>query len=240
MNAQEVMSEVWVTMHRREIERVAVECLIALEAMGVQLEVISDFGLIKDKLAAMNAKLGAANSHERLLLTSGNAFWVFVSRKQMPFAAYGVRVDDLGNDDAQSFLDRSIQVIFGVNVTECHASIFSGHKWGRAAYFGGFVSSSAKGLGRTGGRIIQLMTAYGHHCAFQDLGAEVNYCFLRGSEGSRVLKYGFLEADPFVWSTDRPMYPDGNPEWIMRLPKDRMPALMASMSGLISHRLAKN
>lgn len=222
-------------MHRRDLDRIAVECLIALEAVGVSVEIVSDFEGVPDVLAKFDAVLGPANNPERLLMTAGNSFWVFAHRAGEPIAAFGVRVDDLGDEDAQAFLPKSIQVIFGVKVTGQLSDIYVGKRWGRAAYFGSFVSRTARGLSRDGRRIIQLLTAYVHHCAFRDLSADVNYCFLRGVDGSRGLSYGFMNADPFVWTTDRPMYKDGNPEWVMQLPRSRMPALMTSMSILMRH-----
>ena len=45
--------------------------------------------------------------------------------------------------------------------------------------------------------------------------------------------YGFLDTDPFVWETDKMMYKDGNPGWIAHLRKERLPALFASISGLL-------
>ena len=180
-------------MHRRDIERTAVECLMALEAVGVELEIVSDFDRVREVLNSLEAALGPANSPEKLILTAGNSFWVFAYRDGAPMAAFGVRADDLGEDDAQTFLPRSIQVIFGVKTTGCLSDIFVNKRWGRAAYFGGFVSKSARGLSKEGRRIIQLMTAYVHHCAFRDLGSDVNYCFLRGVDGARGLSFVFCE-----------------------------------------------
>lgn len=229
-------------MHRREMERLAVECVQNLEALGVNIEILTDFDRVPEILDALAADIGPANNPEKLLMTSANAFWVVAYRGGEPMAAFGVRADDLGMFDAQSFLPRSIEVIFDVKVEDCMSEVFAGRKWIRAAYFGGLISRLGRGggLGKDSVRIIQLMTAYAHHCAFRDLGSQVNYCFLRGGEGTRGLRYGFLDADPFVWQTDRPMYSDGNPEWVMQLPVDRASSLMASMSVLMQHRLAEN
>jgi len=217
-----------------------VECEIALEAEGVTIEIVHDYERLSEMLAELDTAPGPAIDPQRLLLTRGNSFWVFAYRDGAPLAAFGVRVDDLGDEDAQGFLPRSAQVIFDVKITGRTSDIFSERRWGRAAYFGGFVAKSARGLSKSGRRVIQLMTAYVHHRAFVDLDSDINYCFLRGEDGPRGLLYGFLHADPFVWTTDRPMYSDGNPEWVMQLPRHRMPALMTSMSLLMRDRLAEN
>jgi len=213
---------------------------MALEAMGVVIEIVSDFERVPSFLAELDADYGSAHNPEKLLMTSTNSFWAFARRDDEPIAAFGVRVDNLGDESAGAFIPRSIKVIFGVNVIDSVSDIYEGAKWGKAAYFGGFVSRTARGLSQEGRRIIQLMTAYVHHCVFRDLDADVNYCFLRGGDGSRGLAYGFLHADPFVWMTDRPMYPDGNPEWVMQLSRERMPALMTAMSILMRHRFAED
>lgn len=227
-------------MHRREMERTAVECLHALEALGVRVEIVSDFAKVPVVLEKLDATLGPANNPSKLILTSANAFWVLAYRDDSPIAAFGVRADDLGDDDAQTFLPKSIEVVFDVKVTRALSRIYQGQKWGRAAYFGGFVSKTAKGLSREGGRIVQLLTAYVHHCSMRDLEADVNYCFLRGADGFKGLSYGFLNADPFVWATDRPMYVDGNPQWVMHLTRDRLPALMTSMSMVLRSGFTEN
>lgn len=227
-------------MHRREMERTAVECLIALESLGFEIEIVSDFSRVANVLSSLESEIGAAHDHRRLLLTPGNAFWVFAHRCGRPVAAFGVRMDDLGGENAELFLQRSIEVVFDVSVTKRRSDIFARATWGRAAYFGGFVSKAARGLSKEGRYMIQLLTAYVHHCAFRDLGSDVNYCFLRGADCSRGVPYGFLQADPFVWETNRPMYSDGNPEWVMQLSRERMPSLMTAMAELLRQRFAEN
>lgn len=227
-------------MHRRDVDRIAVECLQALERMGVTVEIISDYARLPEILEQLEGGVGLANDPQRLLLTSGNSFWVAAYEKGVPIAAFGVRVDDLGDDDAQVFLPKSIEVIFGVKITGALSDIYSGQRWRRAAYFGGLVSRNARGLSSRGGKMLRLLTAYVHHCSFTDLGADVNYCFLRKQEGGRGLSYGFLEPGPFVWTTERPMYKDGNPEWVMKLSVQDLPKLMTAMSVLMRDGIAED
>ena len=118
-------------MHRRDMERVAVECVIALERCGVTIEVVNDIERVRSFIFDLDGRVGAAIDPEQLLLTSGNSFWALAMRHGRPLAAIGVRVDDLGEDDAQAFLAQSVQVIFGVKVTSRHSDIFSGKKCSR-------------------------------------------------------------------------------------------------------------
>ena len=227
-------------MHRRDMEKVAVKCLLELEAMGVRVDVISDPSKVANAISSLKSSTGAAYDDKRLLLTQTNTFWIVASREDQPVLAFGVRVDDLGQEDAQSFLSRSIEVIFGVKVSGVSHSIFQGKKWGRAAYFGGFQSTLAKGLSRDGSKVMQLLAGYAHHCAFVDLRSDVNYSFHRMSHGGRGLPYGFNHVDPFVWRTDRPMYPDGDPGWVMQLRSEDLPSVLAHCERLFSHRLTKD
>jgi hypothetical protein len=227
-------------MHRREMEKIAVQCLLELEAMDFCVEVVSDVCEAQKRLAAYKGGEGSALDANNLLLTGANVFWVFASRSGETILSSGVRVDDLGLEDAQSFLRRSIQVIFGVKVIGVRHCVFGGRRWGRAAYFGGLVSHTAKGLSREGRRAMELLAAYTQHCAFVDLGADVSYSFHRGADRHRGITYGFLRADPFLWETDKPMYADGNPEWVMQLSKEDLPSVLAHASRLFKYSLAKD
>lgn len=220
-------------MHRRKQEMIAVRCLLELEAMGVRVDIVSDVRRARDLISPLRDGPGLAHDASRLLLSGANVFWALAYLDEKLILAAGVRVDDLGSDSVQEFLARSIEVIFGVNVTGVSHDVFEGRKWGRAAYFGGFTAETARGLGRSGARLIQLLAAYVHHCSFLDLGADINYSFHRGSDSQRGIPYGFLGADPFIWSTDRPMYEDGNPVWVMQLPREKLPSVLVHASNLL-------
>ncbi|MEP4124247.1 MAG: hypothetical protein ABJL98_06010, partial [Lentilitoribacter sp.] len=105
-------------MQHDEIELVANRCRLELQAMGTDLKVIESlpemvrhFGMLDNKVP------GPAADQSKLLLTQTNCFSVFCFEEGEPIAGFAVRIDDLGNEDAQSFLPRSIETIFGVKVT---------------------------------------------------------------------------------------------------------------------------
>lgn len=221
-------------MRHDELEMIAVGCRAELREMGVELVVsqrFDDVGEVFRILDTQNRKgLGKAGDPDHLLLTQGNAFWLIAMRGETPILGFAVRVDDLRGESADSFLARSIRVIFGASVKRAAFDLFAGRQWGRAAYFGDLKANTAQGLGPEGAKIIRLAFAYAHFRAFRDFDADVNYCFMRDSDRSKAFYYGFLEADPFDWETDENLYPDGNPEWIMQIPKERLPSLMAHVA----------
>lgn len=227
-------------MDRREIEKLAVQCLLDLEAGGVDVEVATDLRRISDVLSERDTGAGAALDERALLLTQKNVLWFFARREQKLLCAFGVRVDDLGGEDVQSFLTRATEVVFNVNVVGETSRIFEGRRWGRAAYFGGFTASTQRGLGGDTSWVFQLLSAYAHHCAFVDLQSDVNYSFHRAADVNRAIYYGFNRVDPFVWKTDRNMYEDGNPAWVNQRHKEDMPALLAQARQMFRFRLTKN
>lgn len=231
-------------MHRRDQEKIAVQCVLELERMGLSVEVIQDFERIPELMERLGRPLGVANDPRTALMTQTNSFWIVGSRKQEvsgqyePLIGCGVRVDDLGDEDVEAFISRSLQVLFGVRVTGVSADIFAGTKWGRAAYVGALTSSLTIGLGRSARKSVQLLMAYAHFRAMTDLNADVNYCFLRDKDASKGVTYGFLSADSFVWKTDRDIFNDGNPGWLMSTSNVQMPSLMLAASKLFSDRLS--
>lgn len=227
-------------MNRREQEKIAVRCLLELEAIGISVEILDDLDQVSTSLEPLRSGPGLALDAENLLLTQANSFWVLARRDSELFAAFGVRVDDLGTEDAQRFLARSIKAVFGVTVTGSSHPIYSDARWKRAAYFGGFVAANRNGLRRDTVRIFKLLAGYAHHCAFVDLKSDVNYSFHRGVDELRGASYGFLRRGPFVWSTEVPIYPDGNPEWVMQLHREDLPALLADASKLLRQRLTED
>lgn len=227
-------------MQRRHVEFIANRCLFELEAMGITVEIEQDFDAIEELHGELGRSIGKAHDHSRLLLTHSNSMWLFARRDGEIVVACGCRVDDLGGQDAASFLRRSVEVIFGVKVTHTKHQVFDGRDWGRAAYIGGLWSSLSFGLSSEGQKIIRLIMAYFQYRAMADFNADVNYCFLRGSDVRKAVSYGFLDSDPFVWETDQSLFEDGNPEWIMHLGADRQASLMASIANLLSPGLTTN
>jgi len=227
-------------MHRRDQEKIAVRCLLELEAMGIQVEVVDDVDCVRDAISPLRNGPGLGLDADRLLLTPANTFWVLARSSGKLIVAFGVRVDDLGGQSAQRFLERSIKVIFDVEVTASDHQIFRDKYWGRAAYFGGFVGDTAKGISRHSETVFRLLAGYAHHCAFIDFKSDVNYSFHRGLHEFRGAHYGFLRRDPFVWTTDEPMYPDGNPDWVMQLLRDDLPSLLNHASRSFQYSLTKN
>jgi len=225
-------------MRRDEVEMIAVKCRLELEALGVELRLVQDHAEIIKLIDQLDKRIGPASDPNRLLLTQSNSFCVFVFNGDSPVLGFAVRLDDLGAEDAQSFLPRSIETIFGVRVTEARHEVFAGKRWGRSAYFGDLKSSTSRGLSADGRKIIRLSTAYAHYRAFNDFNADTNYCFLRGSDVRNGVPYGFLKATPFVWETDRRIYSDGNPEWVMQLSQSDLPSMLASVSALLPKRVA--
>ena len=227
-------------MHKREQERIAVMCLLELERMGLRIEVLQDFARVPAEMEALGRKLGIANDPRRLLLTKANAMWLVAYRtpegaaSEVPVIGFGIRLDDLGEEDAESFVARSLNVLFGAKVRAVRSDIFAGRRWGRAAYLGALTSGASVGLGRNTRKIIQLMTAYAHYRAFADLAADTTYCFLRAEDAAKGVAYGFMTADAFVWETEAPIFSDGNPGWVMSTRKRQMPSVMIAASRLLS------
>lgn len=225
-------------MQQDEIELIAVLCRLELQRLGVELRIVQDLSEVVRLFGKLGKSLSKANDPERLLLTQRNSFSVFGFEDGEPVMGFMVRIDDLGDEDAQSFLPRSIETIFGVKVLRAHCTPYAGRKWGRAAYFGDLKAKKRKGIGPTGRRVLELAIAYAHYRAFEHFDASLNYCFLRGVDVRNGVPYGFLEADPYVWETDRDLYPDGSPVWVMQLSRRRLPSLMAAVSLLLPDRFA--
>ena len=220
-------------MRHDEVEMIAVGCRAELRSMGVELRITQEFEEVRDDFAQLDKDLGPAGDPKHLLLTRSNSFWIFASRGGVPILGFAVRIDDLGDESAQPFLARSIEVIFGVKVTRTAFGLFADRKWGKAAYFGELKANTGNGLNTDGGKIIRLAFAYAHFRAFTDFGSNIHYCFLRGSDKIKGGHYGFVQADPFDWETDRSIYQDGNPEWVMQTPKNRLPSVLAEVAKLM-------
>lgn len=227
-------------MNRRMLEKLAVRCLLELEAMNIAVEVVSDVRCVRNAIAPLMSGPGMALDAESLLLTQANSFWVVARHKDVPVLAFGVRVDDLGSEDVQSFIGRSVETIFGVRVTGAVDNLYQGKRWGRAAYFGGFVANRPAGMFREWPQVFFLVAAYAHHCAFVDLGSDVNYSFHRDSDEHKGVRYGFLKRMPFDWATDSDMYPDGNPDWVMHLSREDLPLILSRSKRLFQYRLTKD
>lgn len=225
-------------MHRRTEELIANMCLIQLRAMGIDVEITNDHARSFDLMEQLKKPIFAANSPEKLLLTRKNSFFVFALKENKPIAGFGVRVDDLGDEDVQSFLPRSIEMIFDVKVVSSDYDVFAGCMWGKAAYFGNLGAVNASGLGSSGKSVLRLLTGYIHHRVTVDLGADTAYCILRERDLIKSKAYGFLDASPWVWQTDKLVFPDENPGWIGHLQADRRGALMASLSNFLTNSLA--
>ncbi|WP_299144074.1 hypothetical protein [uncultured Tateyamaria sp.] len=220
-------------MRHDELEMIAVGCRAELRSMGVELRVSQNFEEIRGEFAQLDKDLGPAGDPASLLLTRANSFWIFATKDGLPILGFAVRMDDLVDEDAQAFLIRSLHVIFGVHVTRTAFSIFAGRHWGKAAYFGDLKANIRNGLATDGGKIIRLAFAYAHYRAFTDFGSDIHYCFLRAKDRAKGASYGFLEGEPFDWETDRSIYQDGNPEWIMQTRRERLPSLLADAAKLL-------
>lgn len=225
-------------MERDEIELIAVRCRLELEKMGLRLRLVRDLSEMAHLYEQLEKPISAAANSQRLLLTYGNCFSIFCFEGSTPVLGFVVRIDELAGEDAASFLPRSIETIFQVKVVASTSNMFAGQMWGRCAYFGDLKAAKRTGLGSAGKKILRLATAYAHYRAFNDYGTDTHYCFLRGVDARNGVPYGFLEADPYVWETDKDLYKDGSPEWVMQLSKKRLPALMSSMRFVLPELLA--
>ncbi|MEL6467077.1 MAG: hypothetical protein AAFQ58_19115 [Pseudomonadota bacterium] len=225
------------------MEEIAVLCLQELRRMGVRTEVIRDFETVSELMEGLGRPLSGANDPQKLLMTRANSFWVAgysndkETGKDKIVIGGGVRVDDLREESAQAFVGRSIGVLFGTKATAVEDASFEHQYWGRAAYVGSLTSNLATGLGRQSRFAVQLIMAYTHYRAFIEFGSEVNYCFLRQGDHSKAVTYGFMNAGCFPWRTEKPMYQDGNPGWLMTTRRDQLPSLMLSASRIIDQRL---
>lgn len=225
-------------MQQSEREFLAVKCRVALERVGIQIKLVTDFREAQRLMEKLDKTIGPALDAHSLLLTERNSLFVFALNGGEPVLGLGLRLDDWGTEDADSFLKRSIEVIFGVRIKRTRFDIFSKKRWGRAVYVGELKSISNNGISPIHAKILRLTFAYAHFRAFTDLQADTTYCFLRRGDARKAVAYGFLSNAPFVWDTDRTMYPDGNPEWVMHLRAGQLPCLLASVSPIISEWLA--
>ena len=227
-------------------EKIAVRCLQEMERLGVELEVLKDFRRVPEVMSKLGRPLSSPSDPSQVLMTEANSFWIVgrrgddISGLSEPVIGCGVRVDDLGSEDVETFIARSVEVLFGVDVLNVTSDAFAGRTWGRAAYIGALTSGVALGLGRDAKKIIQLLMTYTHYRAVTDLRADVNYCFLRQRDEAKGVMYGFLSAEQFVWQTSEDMYPDGNPGWIVTTSARQMPSLMIRASQLLSQSLSEN
>jgi len=223
------------------MQKIAVRCRLELERRGIDLRVVQDLDEVVDLFKVLDKKPSKANDPKRILLTKRNSFSVFCFEDGEPLMGFMVRIDDLGDEDAQSFLRRSVETIFDVTVTKTRSDLYSGRYWGRAAYFGDLktVSSNSSNPGKDGadvgispklGRVIRFATGYAHFHAMDHFGSQMNYCFLRKSDERNAVPYGFLENDAYVWDTDKTLYPDGSPSVIAQLSRERLPSAMYRMA----------
>lgn len=220
-------------MQHDEMQMVAVRCRLQLREMGVDLKVKQDLDEVVDLFSMLDKKPSKANDPSRLLLTKNNSFSIFGFEAGEPVFGFMVRVDDLGDEDAQSFLKRSVETIFDVRVTRTLSNLYVGRQWGRAAYFGDLKTKRRKGIGPKGDRIIRLATGFAHFHAMDHFGSLMNYCFLRVTDIRNGVPYGFLENDAYVWETDRDLYPDGSPAVIAQLSRQRLASTMFCASMLL-------
>ncbi|MEO0765183.1 MAG: hypothetical protein AAFY75_04125 [Pseudomonadota bacterium] len=233
-------------MERWQQEKIAVQCLQEMERLGVQLEVVKDFRSIPAVMSQLGRPLSSPSDPSKVLMTEANSFWIVGRRvdektgQNKPVIGCAVRVDDLGCEDVESFISRSVEVLFGVNVLSVNSNAFSGRTWGRAAYIGALTSGVSLGMGRDAKKIIQLLMTYTHFRAVTDLRADVNYCFLRQRDEAKAVTYGFLSAEQFVWQTSKQMYSDGNPGWLVSTSASQVPSLMVRASRLLSQPFSEN
>lgn len=220
-------------MTNDELEFVANRCRMQLMAMGIDLKVVRDINETRDLYERLGKDLSPAADPNRLLLTQGNCFAIFGLVDGDPIFGFVVRVDDLGDEDAQSFIPRSVETIFGVKITGQSCDVYRGQKWGRVGYFGDLKSLHHKGLKTRGGMALRLASTYAHFRAFTDLNTQMHYCFLRISDYRNGIPYGFLETGPYIWESDKDLYADGSPAWIGQLSVSKMPELAASMYQLL-------
>lgn len=236
-------------MQHYEMQKIAVRCHLELELRGIELRVVQDLDEVVDLFKVLDKSPSRANDPKRILLTRSNSFSVFCFEDGNPIMGFMVRVDDLGDEDAQSFLRRSVETIFGVQVTKTRSELYKGRMWGRAAYFGDLktVSSNVSNPGKeekdTGispklGRVIRFATGFAHFHAMDHFGSQMNYCFLRKSDERNAVPYGFLENDAFVWETNETLYPDGSPSVVAQLSRVRLPSAMYRMSEFLPDLVA--
>lgn len=213
---------------------------MALEARGFTIRVVQDFERVPDLMAEIGGRCSPVLDPRRNVFTRNTALWLFAYHEGKPVIGGGARVDDLGSEDLGSFIQRSLPVTFGVNAQPHPFNIFDSRISGRVGYFGDLKAKTARALASGGDAAIRLYTAYGHYRIMKDLGADATYCYLRRSDKRRAENYGFLDSDPWIWTLDRNMYPDGNPKWIGHLRRERLPALLESVRDLLGDLLAED
>ena len=182
--------------------------------------------------------LSAAANQKQLLLTQGNCFAVFCFEDDKPILGSVIRIDDFRDEPLQSFLPRSIETIFGVEVTGAACDIYSEERWGRAAYMGDMKTTGNRGLGARGYKILRLVSAYGHFRTFSDYQTDVHYCYLRRSDYRIAEPYGFTSTIPYVWMSTPDVYKDGSPHYIAKLNTTELPIVMAGIWRLLPDMFA--
>ena len=227
-------------MEKWQLEHTAARCRMTLEMRGIEIRVVHDFSEVPLLMGQLGKKSSGILDPRRNVFTRKNSLWMFALADGRPVIGGGVRVDDLGGENLSSFLQRTLPVTFSVKPRDSDCQIFKERISGRVAYFGDLVAETSVGMTPRGKEAIRLFTAYGHYRIFSDFDASYTYCFLRGRDWRRASVYGFLDTDPFEWETDRTMYPDGNPEWIAHLARNRLPSLFKSVSGLLFEPFAKD
>lgn len=220
-------------MQNDEMELLANRCRMELLNLGFELRLVRDISEMEVLFQDLEKKAGPAVDQRNLLLTEKNCFSVFCFEQGSPVMGFAVRIDDFGQEDAQSFLPRTIETVFGIDVTATLIRPYVGHRWGRAAYFGDLKSRNDRGLSRKALKVLQLSSVYAQYQAFERYGADTNYAFLRLQDARNAFLYGLYETGPYVWETNRTVFKDGNPGCVAWLSKERLPLLIAGASLLL-------
>ncbi len=215
-------------MNPIERERRAVACLMALEAKGLRIEIVSD----PERAARMLDTTGRTYSTfpldpKRVAFTRRNASWIFAMLDGDVYAGCGVRIDDLGDEGFDEYFRRTSLPTFGEEMIPASV-VFPGYAiHGKAAYWGDMISPRRRAKGFGDFATLRLFCYYAQHRVFTDFGADVSYCFMQDKMFVRGAPqaYGFLSSLPFVWDWESVPYPAGKPDWVSFTKKEDLDLL---------------
>lgn len=152
--------------------------------------------------------------------TSSNCMWLIVERSGRPVALGGVRLDEIGDDDAEEFLNRTYSRHYPGGLSRIAEPLKEILK-GRVCYVGDlFVDPKERGrlfLLEAGMKACQLIISLRWD-------PDVTYAFLHSRDTMRgaVNRYGFQTAIPFSKIFARPTGPRRNDEVFAALNRDQL------------------
>ncbi|GGX63016.1 hypothetical protein GCM10007385_35180 [Tateyamaria omphalii] len=220
-----------------ERERLAVDCLTALEEQGLELLMIYEPDQAFELLESTNRDYSTLPlDPRRVAFTRTNAFWMFAMKKGEVYAGTGVRFDDLGDETFDSYYRRTSQPTYGVPMAPTGRTAQTATPIaGKTAYWGDLISPKNGSKNLNSNHIMRLFCYYGQHRVFSDFRADYSYCFMRDKQFIRGAPqtFGFLSSRPFIWEWDNCPFPGGCPEWVPFLARTDFQALSYSIKRLL-------